>query len=54
VGQPPGLVVNMRVQAVNGLLHRSALEASQTLVLQAVQNRANQEQQKGKQVKPVL
>ena len=54
VGQPPGLVVNMRVQEINGLLHRSALQASQAIVQQAVRNRANQEQQKGTQVKPVL
>ncbi|MEQ1794400.1 MAG: hypothetical protein ABL970_09440 [Nitrospira sp.] len=52
--QPPGLALILRVQAFNGLLHRSVFEASQALVRQADQNRANQEQQKGKQVKPVL
>lgn len=52
--QPPGLALNLRVQAFSGLLHRSAYEASAAMVQQADQNRGNQEQQKGKQVKPVL
>jgi hypothetical protein len=51
---PAGLVLRLQVEAVSHPLHRSAFIATERMVRQAEENQTNKEQQKGKQVKPVL
>jgi hypothetical protein len=50
----PGSVLRLLVTAYNGLLHRSAFEASHAMIWQAEKHQADKEQQKMEQVKPVL
>jgi hypothetical protein len=50
----PGSVSRLLVVAYNGLLHRSAFEASHAMIWKAEKLQADKEQQKMDQVKPVL
>lgn len=51
---PAGLVLRLQVEAVSHPLHRSGFIATERMVRGAEEGQANKEQQKGKQVKPVL
>ena len=51
---PPGLILRLPVRAHSSLLHRSAIEVSQTMLRQAKSKQVDKEKQKANQVKPAL